>query len=172
MKRRDALSSFGLGLASIVSMPAWANKWQKDSPPSSGFLNFEEKNLLTELSETIIPTTDTPGAKSLGVPTFIELMLKDCYTTTDQKAFKKGLEKTDELAKNTFGKAFTDCNASQKLHILKGMQINDDADLKKFYNVLRGLTVRAYTSSEHYMVNVQKWEFAPARYIGCVDIKK
>jgi hypothetical protein len=171
MKRRDALSSFGLGLASMVSMPAWASNWQKSTLPSGGFLTIEEQNLLTELTETIIPSTDTPGAKSLGIPAFIELILKDCYKPADQNAFKKGIEKTDELAKNTFGKAFVDCNSSQKQHILKGMPINDDANLKKFYNVLRSLTVRAYTSSEHYMVNVQKWEFAPARYIGCVDLK-
>jgi hypothetical protein len=57
MKRRDALSSFGLGLASMVSMPAWASNWQKSTLPIGGFLNIEEQNLLTELTETIIPST-------------------------------------------------------------------------------------------------------------------
>ena len=173
MKRRDALSSFGLGLATMLSTPAWAHNWKKASLPSNiGFLNLEQQSQLTALTETIIPTTDTPGAEAIGIPQFIELMLKDCYKPAEQKAFKKGFDKTEDLAKATFGKAFAACNTAQKQHILKSMEINDDPELRQFYSVLRNLSIRAYTSSEHYMINVKKWEFAPARYLGCVDLKK
>ncbi len=173
MKRRDALSSFGLGLATMLSAPAWANNWKKDTLPSRiGFLNVEQQSLLTALTETIIPTTDTPGAEAIGIPQFIEIMLKDCYKPAEQKAFKKGFDKTEDLAKATFGKAYGACNAVQKQHVLKSMEISDDAELRKFYSLLRNLSIRAYTTSEHYLLNVQKWEFAPARYIGCVDLKK
>jgi hypothetical protein len=172
MKRRELLTSLGIGFGGLISLPSWANNWTQEAIKSPNFLNAESKALLSEICNTIIPKTDTPGALEVGVPDYIELIVKDCLQTSEQESFKKGMLEIEEIAKETFGKSFVECNAKQKLHLLNGLDLNDDQDLKKYFSQLKWLTIRGYTSSEYYLVNVKNFEFAPARYFGCVDLKK
>ena len=56
-------------------------------------LNFTAEDLafLDEIGETIIPTTDTPGAKATKIGEFIQMMVKDCYDADQQTTFINGL---------------------------------------------------------------------------------
>jgi hypothetical protein len=52
-------------------------------PEASGLLPARERDVLGSLTEAIIPTTDTPGARDAGVPQYIEMMLEH-FTPADQ----------------------------------------------------------------------------------------
>ena len=54
--------------------------------------------------ETIIPATDTPGAKALNVHQFIQKMVADCYAKTAQETLQKGLDSLDGLAQKPIRK--------------------------------------------------------------------
>jgi hypothetical protein len=43
-----------------------------------------------EVAETIFPKTSTPGAKEAKVGQFMKIMVSDCYTEENQKAFRDG----------------------------------------------------------------------------------
>ena len=47
--------------------------------------------LLNEIAETIIPATDTPGAKAAKVGEFMKTIVTDCYNEKQQLAFGAGL---------------------------------------------------------------------------------
>ncbi|PGH38351.1 MAG: Twin-arginine translocation pathway signal, partial [Candidatus Nephrothrix sp. EaCA] len=51
----------------------------------------DDVNLLAEIADTILPATQTPGAKEAGVGTFMTVMVNDCYKEKDQKIFHEGL---------------------------------------------------------------------------------
>ncbi|MEL7113627.1 MAG: gluconate 2-dehydrogenase subunit 3 family protein, partial [Pseudomonadota bacterium] len=54
-------------------------------------LFFEnEKDAVAALCETIIPTTDTPGAIAAGVPDYIEFMLSEWYDKEERTRFLVG----------------------------------------------------------------------------------
>ena len=49
------------------------------------FLTTNQANTLAELTETILPRTTTPGAKDVGVPQFIDKVLKNCCLKRNKK---------------------------------------------------------------------------------------
>ena len=51
------------------------------------FLSEEQGLLVSQVSDIIIPKTETPGAKDVGVPGFIDEMLKEVYSKEDQDKF-------------------------------------------------------------------------------------
>lgn len=171
MKRRDLLSSLALSTLGIISLPSWANAWQgKNLKGNPLRLQSLELTNLDQLAETIIPETKTPGAKTLEIAKFINKMIADTYIKADQDKFKVGLQKIEELSNVVYGSTFEKTSNAQKIHMLEGMKLSTDTNQKWFYNTLKGLSVWAYTSSEYYMTTIDKFEFAPARYSGCVPL--
>ncbi len=98
-------------------------------------------------------------------------MINDCYGETAQKSLRQGLAKTDDLAKQTHNKSFVECDAQQRKDTILQVSKADEAS-KKFVEMIKNLTIRGYTNSEYYMVNIQKYVMAPGFYHGCVPVKK
>jgi gluconate 2-dehydrogenase gamma chain len=85
MDRREALKRTAWLMGGVVSAPAIVGilkgctaKPTIDWKPV--FLTEDQAALVTQVADVIIPKTDTPGAKDAGVPSFIDLMLKDVYS--------------------------------------------------------------------------------------------
>ncbi len=172
MERRKAIKGIALSLGSLVSLPAWASSWNASSVGTSLSSTLGGEALLLELVDTIIPTTDTLGAKGLGVHQFIQKMLTDCYEKKAQDNFEQKLAEIDPLSIKTFGKPFAEGDVTQRLNLLQSLSQSTDKDTKDFYRMLRGLTIQGYISSEYYMTKFTDYEMAPARFYGCVPIKK
>ena len=171
MKRRLLLKSLSASLGALLVMPAWANNWTLQSVSiQTTILNLEQSNLLAEIVSSIIPEGKIQGAKSLGVPVFIEKMIKDCYEKNVQDDFKKGLENVEAISKSAYNQVFTSLPLSQKEELLKKMEVSTDAKQKEFYALVKNLTIQGYTTSEYVMVNYLKYEMAPGHYYGCVNV--
>lgn len=173
MQRRSAVKNIALSLGSAIVLPAWAKAWSSETVKKSILLiNTSQETLLAEISETIIPKTDTLGAKDLKVHLFTSKMVADCYDAKAQETFKKGLELVNEQANKEYSKNFVDVDATQKLTILNKMTKSDNPTEKGFVGLVKNLTIQGYLSSEYVMTNLRKFEFAPARYHGCVPVKQ
>lgn len=171
MKRRLLLKSLSASVGALLVMPAWANNWNLQSVEiHNSFLRMEQANVLSEIVGTIIPEGKIQGAKSLGVPVFIEKMIKDCYEKNAQDDFKKGLEKVEMISNGSYNQAFANLSAPQKEELLKKMEVSTDAKQKEFYGLVKNLTIQGYTTSEYVMVNYLKYEMAPGHYYGCVNV--
>src|SRR5215213_3903971 len=59
------------------------------SETKSAPVAFTDENIafLDEVAETILPQTNTAGAKAAGVGRFMTVMVNDCYTKDDQEIF-------------------------------------------------------------------------------------
>ena len=171
MKRRLLLKSLSASVGALLVMPTWANNWNLQSVGTqTSFLNVEQTNLLSEMVSTIIPEGKIQGAKSLGVPAFIEKMIKDCYEKNAQDDFKKGLENVEIASNSAYNQAFISLSIAQKQELLKKMEVSTDAKQKEFYALVKNLTIQGYTTSEYVMVNYLKYEMAPGHYYGCVNV--
>jgi len=173
MQRRSAIKNLALTIGGTIVLPAWANAWSKESLQNNTFkISYTKEALLAEIVETIIPKTDTPGAKELGADKFILKMVADCYDKKSQDIFTKGLVSVDELSKKEYAKTFVEIDSKQKLDILKKMSTSQNSDDKGFIQLVKGLTIDGYLVSEYVMTNLRIFEMVPGRYHGCVPIKK
>src|SRR5690349_5124063 len=111
MDRREALKRTAWIMGGAVSAPAIMGilKGCKAKPSidwKPELLQGDEALIVTQVADIIIPKTDTPGAKDVGVPRFIDIMLKDCYTKEDQDHFLSGLKAFDAGAQTEYGDSF------------------------------------------------------------------
>jgi len=138
MNRRDAISQVALLMGGTLSAPtllAFGEGAPVRQAVSADFsLTAEQRALVAEVAEHIIPRTTTPGAKEAGVGPFIELMLKDCYKPQEQKNFLDGLADLDERATKAHSKKFLETTSAEQVAILKQVEKNT-MDMLKNLNV-------------------------------------
>jgi hypothetical protein len=177
MKRRTALRSLALVMGGTLALPAWAQEWQAGTLLAAGPTGLAtpgQEALLAELVETIIPTTDSPGAKALGVHLFILKMLADCYEKAEQERFIIGLEDLGKMLLPGTSKSFMAGTAAQRLDFLQSLEAEaktSAAGKKPFFPFLKSMTIQGYLNSAYVMRDVFKYELVPARYHGCVPVK-
>jgi hypothetical protein len=171
MKRRSAVKNLGMTFVGLVSLPAWALGWTPESIGQPGILPVTDENLLAEIVETIIPETDTPGAKSLKVHQFVMRMVNDCYGELEQESLKQGILKTNQLAEQAFNKPFAACDAPQRTKVFTLMSNSADPAVKQFADMIKNLTIQGYMNTEYVLVHLNDYKMAPGFYHGCVPIK-
>lgn len=118
MDRRDAVKSvaFLLGGALSATTIGVFLEGCNTTPGAKGsnLFSAEQDQLITELADTIIPTTKTPGAKAAGVGPFISMMVKDCYPKEAQDAFVKGLDDLEARSKKEYGSSFLKISVKER----------------------------------------------------------
>lgn len=97
MNRREAVSYTAWLLGGVFSAPTVQamDRWELIATDGSfspvPFFTEPQSAIIARLADLILPRTDTPGALDAGVPAFIELMVRDCYTKPAQSLFATGL---------------------------------------------------------------------------------
>lgn len=135
-------------------------------------INGDDEKLITEVSETIIPVTDTPGSKDTYTHLFVLKMLDDCYTKEQQQQFLKGMQEFENMSKKKFDKSFVECNVLQREELV-GNNINNkssSADVSAFFDIIKKLTIQGYTTSKYYLTDVQMYKLVPGKFKGCVPV--
>jgi hypothetical protein len=157
-------------VAGLISLPAWATNWHVSQIATPHFFSPLDQITLSTLVDTILPSTNTLGARALGVHNFIDKIVADCLSISEQERMTNGLVLLDELANKKYGNPFTSCSQDQRIIILKAMEGNDDQ--LAFVKMAKEMTIRGYMQSEYYLTNIAKYEFIPARFHGCVPVSK
>jgi hypothetical protein len=137
-------------------------------------ISGEQEKLLAELAETIIPKTTSPGAKDVYAHQFAMKIMDDCASREDQQKFVKGLEAFEKFAEKKAGRSFLKATVQQRSGILEELENMkaEESEEAAFYRKMKGLTIRAYTSSRYYLTQVQVYELVPGRWHGCVPVKQ
>ena len=172
MERRVALKSMAVAMGAMAGLPSWASGWNKSSVGQAGLLSADQSKNLAAIVETIIPKTDTPGAGELGVGDFVQKMVKDCYDSKTQANLASGISNVDEQSVQRFGKSYSDASKEQKLQLLQEIEKGSDSNQRAFLSMVKNLTIQGYMTSEYVMTNITHYEMVPARYHGCVPVKK
>ncbi len=175
MNRRSSLKTLLIISAGAALLPSCLQDEKKSSNSLKNIkINGKDEELLSDLSETIIPKTDTPGAKDVSAHLFALMMIDDCYAPADQDKFVKGLKDFEDFSKKKFDKSFLKCSQSEKEEILKSIESKKDVqeNVSFFYNSMKRLTIQAFTSSKYYLTKVQVYQLVPGKFYGCVPVKK
>lgn len=144
----------------------------------------QKKQLIAELAETIIPRTDTPGAKDAKVEDYIIKMIMHNTDAKAQKSFLVGLSEVEHYTASKYDQLFIHCNQIQKTEILKYFEKKGDYSLaiinkvnKKlfgnaFFFQLRDLTVEGYSTSLLGATKGMAYDYIPVNYEACIPLKK
>jgi hypothetical protein len=174
INRRTAIRQLVLISAGAALLPSCFHDQRGKGMPLKNFsVDPDQERLLEELTATLIPTTDTPGAKEVSAHLFVWKMLDDCATAEDRLKFLKGMQQFDAAAKAASGRGFAGCEPRQRESLLSAIEARKmaDADLNFFYFTTKRLTILAYSSSQYYLTKVQVYELVPSRWHGCVPVK-
>lgn len=184
MNRRDAIRNVAILMGTALSASTLAALEGCKSRPATYTLQTPEtKELLAEIAETIIPATNTPGAKAAGVGDFIVTMINDCYDEKAQKVFEAGLNTVNEESKKKFsGKTFLELSPEQRTELLTAIDqervdYNKRENKKKedpvhYFQYMKELTLLGYFTSEPGATKALRYVAVPGRYEGCVPYKK
>jgi hypothetical protein len=115
------------------------------------FFNAQEYATLERLSELIIPSDGSPGAKEAGVSEFIDFMVWS--DSSLQYRFRYGLAWLHAHACNLHGKAFLDLGADEQADILEHLAYKDryrpgEEDGRAFFRVAREYTLMGFYTSK------------------------
>jgi hypothetical protein len=167
MNRREALQRITLLMGGVLSAQMTAGLMgQVINTGASVPVDAGQQMLLAEVADTIIPTTDTPGAKAAGVEQFIVRVMRDCYQRDEQEKFYAGLARLDADSKTTHGKGFADLDAAGKNEMLKQAAGHNRA----FFTVMKQLTVAGYFTSEIGATKALEYLPIPGRFEGEVPM--
>lgn len=138
--------------------------------------------LIDELAETIIPRTDTPGAKDAGVGAFITQMVKTCTGRRSQNNFINGLEELAVYSKLYYNNSYEKCSPEARRSILahfesKGSKGNGFWGKAQrymlgdsFFDTLKKNTVLGFCTSKVGANQALSYDYIPGNYSGCITI--
>src|SRR5262249_57790118 len=124
MNRREALKRVAWLMGGTVSASAilaiekgYSATTSVSSKPS--ILSAPQVDIVSVVADIMIPRTDTPGAIDVGVPGFIDLMLKEGYTEDERERYLAGLMEFDSAAKTGQGRRFVELAYSGQLALVR-----------------------------------------------------
>jgi len=180
MNRRKAITRILLTGAGIT-ITVGAYKWYSiNQEPDLAFLEAHSE-LVAALSETIIPATDTPGAKECGVEKFVLQMVKECSDRKTQNKFINGLKNVRSYTQNRYSKQFQQCSPEQQIQILEyfasgGTSSGLWSKIERrylgssFFTTLKQYTVEGYCTSKAGSTQALSYLPVPGRYQGCMPL--
>jgi len=160
--RRDVLRIMGTA-AAAATFPGFS-KWGfacahvgnaalqiKPAEYHPHFFTPSEYAMVERLTEIIIPSDKTPGAKEAGVAEFIDFMVAN--DPEHQYPFRLGLGWLNAHCERTLGKKFLELSAEQQNSILEPLGFKDKArageeDGRTFFSLVREFTVTGFYTSE------------------------
>jgi len=159
MKRREAIRNVVLvsaGAAFLYSCKEKAASITLKNIPITG----AEEDLLSDLTETIIPKTDFLGAKDLKTGEFILTMVDDCVGPEEQQKFIAGLKAFDKAG-------FIKMSPEEKKEFIDKL----DGDVKLFYEMVKQGTILNFTTSKEYLEKVKNvTTLIPPKFQPCISV--
>ena len=182
MTRRDLLQNVAILLGgSIVGGSVFSLSGCKSSDKQVNAL-FTESQVaqMNEIADTILPATSSPGAKEAKVGDFMAVMVLDCYEEKDQKIFKDGLKKIDELSDKQFNNSFLKADPKQRTELLTTLDKEQKEyqakkgkdDPSHYFRMMKELTLLGYFSSKEGATKALRYIAVPGKYDGSFPYKK
>ena len=181
--RREALRRAALLLGGALSASTVAGvlagceaRRTPDGAWAPRALSSDQLDLVATIAEHILPETDTPGARAVGVHRFIDAMLADSFPDEERRHFLAGLSDVDARAQRSCGRAFLRCATLEQRAVLDQLDheafaaAGDHAATPPFFRTMKELTLVGYYTSEIGATRELRHAPVPGRFEGCVPL--
>jgi hypothetical protein len=182
MNRRRAVKRLSLITGGIVLTLGGVRLYDLIKTPRLEALDTY-RGLLGDLADTILPATDSPGAREAGVGDLIIRMVKDCTNRKSQNHFIDGLRSLTEYTEEKYKRPFGACSLEERTAILthfeqsgkpyKGWLGKADHQLEgdSFFITLKNYTVLGYCTSKPGATEALRYDYIPGKYAGTVPLE-
>lgn len=124
--RREALRRAAIILGGTLSAPTIAAVLGGCGDPQAAAkpqwtprtLTAEQRAMVVAIADTIIPETETPGARTAQVDQFVDTLLSDHFSAEDKERFLAGLTRLEARARRTHQKGFAELTAEQQAEMI------------------------------------------------------
>ena len=165
MDRREALRRMVLGPVGAACAVAWVDGLieralqaaPRQTATGAGvwtprvFTPHQDATVV-ELSELIIPQTDTAGARAAQVNRFVDAVLEDA-PDSERESFLRGLAWVDRRSRELHGADFIAAPPDEQVALLTSISAPEAADAgdpegAQFFEAIKRLTITGYYTSE------------------------
>src|SRR5271170_2051985 len=114
INRREAVRRIALLMGGAMVGSPFILSGQTVPGKTAAAFTEDDRALLDEIGDTIIPDTKVPGAKAAGIGAFMVMMVNDTYSDADHATFKAGLGAINDASAAKFGKTFIACSPAER----------------------------------------------------------
>lgn len=182
MERRDILRRAAWLLGGAISAPAALAILQgcsaKEGAPAAAtdlkILTADQFAVVGEIAEIMIPKTQSSGAKDVGVPAFIDVVLAAVYDKDAQERFIAGYTQFVADAGGS-SQAFLGQEPTARVAQVKRSleaALAGVRDPKPFILMVRELTLLGFFTSKAGINENMTYEAVPTVYHGCVPVSQ
>lgn len=185
ISRRAALRRTAALLGGVVSAPVWSGVLSGCSPSDADnwtpvLLSAEQVETVAALADTIIPPTDTPGARAANAHRFIDAMVGEGFLADDRNRFLGGLSDFMQRVQDTHQVPFPDLEPPRQMEEVAAMDAATfgpeaplpDLEAPSFYQMLKELVLAGYYTSEIGATQELKYNVVPGYYDGNVPFEE
>lgn len=174
MNRRDLLKMItaATGAAFVGGNVLLAGCTRRESSEEYRF-SPTDVVLLDEIAETIIPRTDTPGAKDAQVGQFMTVMVNDCYTKEEQAVFHRGITQLQAACLESYDSAFMNLSPEDRHGLVSQLDResrlhNAGQDNPHYFTMIKQLTLFGFFTSKVGATEALRYNAIPGHFDGCI----
>ncbi len=190
MNRREALRKTGFLAGASLAAPSLLALLQScqaeprlDWTPE--FLSDDEAVFVASFVDTLLPTTDTPGALDVKADMFMDKIWAHTYDEAGQQAVRADIAKFNADCTASYGKPFAELNEEDRKKLMLeaeaasptfnggvwGTAVGEQKPVG-FYRSLKSMAIWAYTTSEKVGTEVLTYDPIPGGYNGCLPLEE
>jgi gluconate 2-dehydrogenase gamma chain len=169
--RRSLLFGAVLLLGGAAALTRFGRGAGPSSARASG-LSAEQFLVLEQVCETMIPTTDTPGAIAAGVPAFIRDMLGEWASPASRAEVIGVLEAIDQRAWRRYGAPFVEITIERRLEVVSAFDAEQIGRADRAYGKFKALVLVGYYHSEIGATQELRFELVPGAWRSCVPLSE
>jgi hypothetical protein len=140
-------------------------------------------DFLDDVADTILPRTDTPGARDAAVGQFIARYSAACYVPAHIELLKFGISDIDAQMQVRQTKGFRQANEAAKIALLAGIDrhareharvanAKPGGNSPHYFTLMKQLTLFGFFTSEPGATRVARYRPVPGKYKGCIPYAK
>ena len=181
MNRREVIIRLAQLMGSALLGPRLLQgAWNAEAPDAGRGASPADLALLDEIGDTIIPATDVPGAKAVGIGAFITMMVRDCLEPEQQTVFQAGVRELAAQFRARHGRDFAGAPTEARTAFLTELDLGQHTHTMgrkpdqpgHYFRVLKELTILGYFSSEIGCTQAVRFIEVPGTYDGNAPYKK
>jgi hypothetical protein len=177
--RKEAIKRAGLLLGGVVFAPNILGVLNGCSATPGDWtptlFSNDQARIVTALADVILPADDSPAASELGVPEFIETMVKEVYNEEQRQEFLDGLDRFAGDYTASLDADFFNGNDTEKYdftYYQNRLAVEEDPESNPFILTFKELTLLGYFTSEVGASEVLRYSPVPGRFDGCIPFEE
>ncbi len=184
MNRRELIKQIALltGTA-VIGGEFFLSGCKNNDKEAAAFFSEKDISFFDEVAETILPRTNTPGAKDAEVGKFMASYSTDCYSDWQLQILKEGIRELNKKSSQLNDLFFMDATDLQRQKVLaevdaEAKRHNEEREHSKkkvmgphYFTLMKQMVLLGFFTSKPGATEVLRYVPTPGKYHGCVDYK-